>query len=1084
MKKNQIHLRTMIIVLLLLMSAFPIAIAADTVSAAQAGDYTYTISGGVATITGYTGAGGAITIPSTLGGCPVRAIGNDAFSSDPITSVTIPSSITSIGSNAFYWCDLLTTATIPSGLISIGFQAFAGCTALTSMSIPNSVTLIGFQAFAGCTYLTTINVGTGNPNYASINGVLYNKAISTLVQYPGGKAGVFSIPNSITTIGGGAFEYGTSLTSVTIPNSVTTIGGFAFSNNTALTYVTIGSGVTSIGLGAFFSCTSLTSIDVSTGNPGFASINGVLYNKVISTLIQYPGGKAGALAIPNSVTSIGSHAFSHSPFLTSVTIPDAVTSIDPEMFRICSSLTSIVIPNSVTYIGDSAFFDCYALTSVTIGSSVSFIGSYAFSFCTNLTSISFLGLTSPTMEPGLFDNSWIIDTPSELRGHAYVASDFPAPGGIWHGLTMGAIVPAQVGDFAYSVSDGVATITGYIGAGGAITIPSTLGGYPTTAIQDNSFDSYNGQLVESLTIPNCVTSIGDGAFANCINLKSVSIGTGITSLGNGVFANCAALTAIMIPSSVTSIGAEAFISCAALTSITIPDSVTIIHEGAFESCTALTSVSIGRSVTTIEFCAFEFCTALTSVTIPNNVTLLGFGVFAFCENMTSVTIGSGVTTIGDGAFGSCTSLNSITFLGLVAPATVGLGWISGTAVGIAGHAYAASNFPTTPGIWHELAMGAIFPIQAGDFTYIVSGGTATITGCTRAGGAMTIPSILGGYPVTIIGDGAFQWCGGLTSVTIPNSVVSINRTAFYMCESLTSVVIGKNVVSIGGWAFFECRSLVSITFLGYVAPNVTWNWGSASPGLTGHAYPASNFPAPGGVWNGLIMGTTIPVMVPGAPTNLSINPGNTQAVLEWAAPDIDGGSLITEYRLYRCTTSGGSYVKIVSLSGTIYVDTDLINGQTYWYEVSAVNSIGEGALAGPISTIPLSPVGPPTAPQNLVASGNYGQVFISWQAPSNDGGSPIISYKIYRTQAGSEMLLATVGPSTLNYVDNNVDAGTKYVYHVTAINAIGAGAVSAQASASTQGTADNTMLYAGVAIAIIAVIVIAVVVMRRKKSIG
>jgi hypothetical protein len=358
-----------------------------------------TIPNSVTSLEGYAFAGCAsltsIAIPSSITGLPDRTFSGCTS----LTNVTIPNSVTSIGGEAFAGCTNLISIIIPNSVNSLAHRTFSGCTGLMSVTIPNSVASIGDDAFAGCTSLTSITVDKLNPAYSSEDGVLFNKARAVLVAYPAGKAGPYTIPNSVTAIRAQAFSSCASLTSIRIPNSVGFIGDHAFRG-----------------------CTSLTTFAMDELNPVYSSSGGVLFDKAQSTLLAYPMGKAGPYVIPNSVTGIATSAFSGCTKLTSVTIPNSVMAIGFQAFLGCTSLTTFamnelnpvyssldgvlfdkaqstllaypadkagpyVIPNTVTSIGFQAFYGCKDLTHVTIPSSVTFIGEYAFSG-TSLTSIT------------------------------------------------------------------------------------------------------------------------------------------------------------------------------------------------------------------------------------------------------------------------------------------------------------------------------------------------------------------------------------------------------------------------------------------------------------------------------------------------------------------------------------------------------------------------------------------------------------------------------------------------------------------------------------------------------------------------
>ena len=247
--------------------------------------------------------------------------------------------VTEIGLYAFRACNGLTSVVIGNSVTTIAHWAFAYCGSLTSVVIGNSVNYIDNAAFQSCKSLTSINVDSSNLEYASVDGCLYDKSVTELIQCPGGKKSV-SIPSSVTAI----YE------------------------------------------SSFAGCTNLASINVDSGNPKYASVDGVLCDKSVATLFKCPEGKM-SVTIPNTITAIRNRAFYGCSSLASVTIPNSVITIGSEAFAYCRSLASATIPNSVTRISDSAFYGCSSLVSVTIPNSVITIGSKAFYECSNLASV-------------------------------------------------------------------------------------------------------------------------------------------------------------------------------------------------------------------------------------------------------------------------------------------------------------------------------------------------------------------------------------------------------------------------------------------------------------------------------------------------------------------------------------------------------------------------------------------------------------------------------------------------------------------------------------------------------------------------
>jgi hypothetical protein len=380
----------------------------------------------------------------------------------------------------------------------------------------------------------------------------------------------------VTRIADAAFADCMSFSRIIIPNSVTDIGGYAFQCCESLTSINIPNSVTNIGEGALGYCTSLENIEVSDNHKYYSSIDGNLYNKDGTTLIQFAIGKRNkSFVVPNTVTTVGYTSFCGSKYLESITISNSVSNIERAAFHRCIALKNAII--DAIAIGEDAFYDCDSLISVVFGNSVVDIGSSAFNSCGMLTNIT------------------ISDSVINIAPRAFASCV-----SLTNVVIGKSVANIGAGAFCYS------PLT-------SIEVKENNEHYKL--IDGNLYTADGKTLIqyiisnqnESFTIPKSVTSIGSHAFAYCTSLKTVIIPDSVTTIGSGAFLGCVSLTNVTIPGSVTSIGDYAFSHCSSLASINIPDSVTSIGRCAFQLCEVLTSIIIPESVTSIGDWTFNGC---------------------------------------------------------------------------------------------------------------------------------------------------------------------------------------------------------------------------------------------------------------------------------------------------------------------------------------------------------------------------------------------------------------------------------------------------------------------------------------------
>ena len=546
----------------------------------------------------------------------VTRIEDRAFESCPLlTSVKIPSSVTSIGNFAFSSCWDLIGVKLSSNVKSIGDMAFHGCEDL-DLVINNTEwnVTVGRDAFQGCKSVTweipdkestglqfevsgtTAMVVKGDyskldsvfiPSKVKINGSVYTvTGIANNAFYNCKSLTYVKVSEGVTNMGSAIFSgcenletvvlgegiekisnslfYGcASLSDINIPASVTKIDGSAFEGCASLASIDIPANVTNIVEYAFSNCQNLASINVDDKNPAYASVDGVLYNKEKTILVQVPGKFQGKFTIPSGVTNIASGAFG-----------------------LCEGLTGVEIPNTVTSISEFAFEGCYGLTNLTIPSSVKNINHKAFASCENLDVVIRNAEEDVTVVSGAFDDcksvTWEIIDESESPLKFEVLSENVAE--VTKNCVEGSVaIPSKV------VIDGKT--------------------YSVVRIANYAFENCKG--LTNITIPSSVESIGIDAFKNS-GLTTIELPSSITSFGFGVFRGCSFLVSVKIPSSVESIGESAFADCTSLTNLELSSSVKIIGVEAFADCENLDLV-IDNSEDNVEVRpqAFRNCKSVT-----------------------------------------------------------------------------------------------------------------------------------------------------------------------------------------------------------------------------------------------------------------------------------------------------------------------------------------------------------------------------------------------------------------------------------------------------------------------------------------
>lgn len=527
--------------------------------------FSFSEDGQTVSITGFDGSRSVVEIPETYGGAKV----------------------TSIAAGAFRGQTMITDVVIPEGVTYIGREAFAGCSALVRVKIPTSVTQVGANLFEGTPYDSTL---TGELVY--INSILYRCQSDAVTV---------SIRQGTTVIAEEAFINRVNLAAIVVPDGVSYIGSNAFKNCSALSQIEIPKSVRDIVANAFDGTKWYED-----RKHGMIYINDLLYRVPAEIIVQseQPTGslsdkdaaelaKSGVATqiVPNTnvivkedITTICTLAFANTP-VQKVQLPSTLTTIRYGAFQNCTALKQITLPKSMTFIEGGAFQNCSALSSILVPQNVTYLGASAFSGCTSLTSAT-LPQAITRISSGLFENCSSLTT------------------------VQASSALTSIGSRAFAETSALSSFT----------FPQTL-----TAV---GAESFTGSGIVTANLPQSVTYLGAGAFADCTKLVYAQVPAAIQAIRERTFRNCTELKNVSIPEGIRYIGAAAFQNDVSLQTVDFAQSLLTICDNAFEGSGVGEGLVLPPALRTIGSRAFAGCMRLTSLTIPADVRKMGSQAFA------------------------------------------------------------------------------------------------------------------------------------------------------------------------------------------------------------------------------------------------------------------------------------------------------------------------------------------------------------------------------------------------------------------------------------------------------------------------
>ncbi len=678
--------------------------------------------------------------------------------------------------DSFRGCKWMKSITLPDTITEIGSSAFSGCTGLETVHFPKGITNIEPHLFSGCSGITTLTVDEENERYYSVDNCIIEKETQTLIlgcnnskiphtgqlkaigDYAFASCDAFTvinIPHGVTSIGRSAFQKNSNVTKLYLPETLQTIGDYAFAQCSQLPDLQLPSQVTAIGSYAFSDCFDLTEVSLSNVKrigekvfDGCQNLSVIRFHSGLETVTSalFQSMQFQSVILPDTVRTIEANAFQSCTVLEIIYLPEGLQKIGAHAFDGCSNLKIAVIPDTVTTIGSNAFQNCSSLTKLSIPKQLTSIAPDAFAGCNGLQSI--------TAHPN--------------NPRYYTSSD--------------CLIDAE-------------TKTLLLGCNNSV-IPQNQS---ITAINDYAF--YHCYDLEVSRIPDGVISIGNGAFSHCYKIETLLLPKELQTIGNNAFNNCHNLKELCLPETLTKIGNYAFTACAGIESIQLPATLEFLGKNAFAGC-RLTEITVPGSVKAIAPHTFSNCEFLRKVILEEGITSIGTEAFfgltfpevsfpdslIFVEKDAFYTYNSPVASYENGCYLGSTDNP---YLILIGPKDDQI--------------RSLTVHPDTK-IIADSALEKCLHLEKVTFNdQIVSIGKSAFS-YTR------ITEIVLPDSVCAIGKRAFEGCIKLERIVLPHEITTVEESTFAGCSGLVEVTLSQALTFIGQNAFQNCTALSKLTF--------------------------------------------------------------------------------------------------------------------------------------------------------------------------------------------------------------------------------------------------------------------------------